>query len=199
MLKLINGKCFVDKEFTFELLLKNNHEEAFQPEGVPELNMRNIAIMKGILSCGSHLLQNQHFVKKCFDEIVWFCQGPMSLHYHAFSTLEQFLKLLHSETNVTLWNIDDMTSATIDLVWLNWGSPVQDVPQTVTRIFTAVLQIWYHHYKHSRCSDIIAGLLSRLQTISWYVKGQYRILGALVPYVESKQVIELLSTFIIDS
>jgi hypothetical protein len=33
----------------------------------------HIALMKGVLSCGSMLMQNGTFVQKCFEEIIKFC------------------------------------------------------------------------------------------------------------------------------
>ena len=149
----------------------------------------HIALMKGVLSCGSMPMQNGTFVQKCFEEIIKFCNGPISVHYHAFCTLEQFYNKI--KTSVSGIIIPDMLSTTIDTIWLNWDSPVQDVPQIVVRIFSTMLHVWQNLYKLSLCHDIIPDVLSRLHKISWYVKGQYRILSALLPYVDSKQVSDI--------
>lgn len=160
-----------------------------EQDGYSKSTIGHIAFMKGVLSCGSMLMQNGSFVQKSFEEIIKFCNGSISVHYHAFCSLEQFYNKI--PTSVSSMIIPDMLSTTIDIIWLNWDSPVQDVPQIVIRIFSTMLHVWQNLYKLSFCHDIIPDVLSRLHKISWYVKGQYRILGALLPYVDSNQVSDI--------
>jgi hypothetical protein len=51
------------------------------------------------------------------------------------------------KTSVSGIIIPDMLSTTIDTIWLNWDSPVQDVPQIVVRIFSTMLHVWQNLYK----------------------------------------------------
>lgn len=54
-------------------------------------SIEHIALIEGVLSCGNKILENGAFVLECFHEIIKFCRGPLSFHYHAFNTLEQLL------------------------------------------------------------------------------------------------------------
>ncbi|XP_052103689.1 thyroid adenoma-associated protein homolog, partial [Mytilus californianus] len=159
----------------------------------------HIGIIKGMLSCGNKILQNGAFVLKCFHKIINFCRGPLSFHYHAFNSLEQLLsQVLQIVTVIKVLSADaelmsaipKIVSETIDIVWLNWDSPVQDVPQIVIRIFSGMLQIWQHGYKHCGCHDIIPDLLSRLRNMSWYVKSQYRIISVLLSFMDSQLILD---------
>lgn len=126
----------------------------------------HIALIKEVLSCGNQILENGAFVIECFHEIIKFCRGPLSFHYHAFNTLEQLLNTVLQvvATVIKASSADtDFTSAipkiVSEIVWLNWDSPVQDVPQIVIKIFlqcynygnmvinmVVVLMIYCHSY-----------------------------------------------------
>ncbi|CAC5396754.1 unnamed protein product [Mytilus coruscus] len=159
----------------------------------------HIALIKGMLSCGNKILQNGAFVLKCFHKIINICRGPLSFHYHAFNSLEQLLsQVLQIVTVIKVLSADaelmsaipKIVSETIDIVWLNWDSPVQDVPQIVIKIFSGMLQLWQHGYKHCGCHDIIPDLLSRLRNMSWYVKSQYRIISVLLSFMDSQLILD---------
>lgn len=153
----------------------------------------DIAIIKGILSCESVLLQNETFLWQCFQQIITLCKGSVSFHYmyYAFCTLEQLFSKLLSLTYPfnDFNNTADMISMTTDIVWLNWYSPVRDIPQIIMWIFSSLLHIWHHFYKQFQSHDIIPGLL-RLQRTTWYVRGQYGILSALLPYVNIEKILD---------
>lgn len=153
----------------------------------------HLALLRGILTHWNIFFKKTSFLIFCFEEVMELCIGSLSMHYHAFTTLEQLLsKVLHLLPSITTADIVHVSSSIINVViktvFLNWDSPVQDVPQIVIRIFSLMLQIWQHTYKLGSCHDIIPDLLSHLQSVAWNVKGQYRVISALVPFVDTEKV-----------
>lgn len=179
-------------------------------------NLGTLSLVKGVLLCGSKDIMHYHgntvsdstlnekgdnsisFLTNLFPVISHFCQGPIKLHYHAFSLLQSWYKKLvislSDDKQLILPRKNcgtDIFDTTLNLVFLNWDSPVEDVPVIVGDVFKLLLESWNIIVKKDRGNigrDIPSEVLEKLMKKPWYIKGKYRIFVAVLPYLNDEQV-----------
>ncbi|XP_021346586.1 uncharacterized protein LOC110445988 isoform X1 [Mizuhopecten yessoensis] len=167
-----------------------------------------VCLLKGVIACTSaetlcHHADNQSstFITDVFPVIIGYCSGPINLHFHSFSLLlswfKKFSMCLLQSTNFHIECLEgnDIFSKTLNLVYLNWDSPVEDVADIVGEVFRMLLGCWstiatkYKTRLTDFDNDLPGGALSKLETTPWYVKGKYRILAILLSYTDQEQIL----------
>nr|XP_022333463.1 thyroid adenoma-associated protein homolog [Crassostrea virginica]XP_022333464.1 thyroid adenoma-associated protein homolog [Crassostrea virginica] len=185
-----------------ELITEGEIEE----HSLLQLRLGAVAMVKGMLACASdkclafHSREYVPFCVELFTEVHEYCMGPISLRYHAFNLLQTwFSKFLHlvSTDAVQCKNFIQsyLMKKTLDIVWLNWDSPVDDVSELATGSLKHLFEVWeVAHKDQDRLSGkdpspFYSSILLKLKSVAWYIKGQYRVMSALVPYVGSQFII----------
>uniref|UniRef100_K1PGZ0 Thyroid adenoma-associated protein n=1 Tax=Magallana gigas TaxID=29159 RepID=K1PGZ0_MAGGI len=165
-----------------------------------------IAMVKGMLACSSdeclafHSKEYVPFCVELFTVVHEYCMGPISIRYHAFNLLQiWFSKFLHLISSDAIQCKDFIQSylmrTTLDIVRLNWDSPVDDVSELATGSLKYLFEVWEmaHKEKDRKSSkdpdSFYSSILLKLKSVPWYIKGQYKVMSALVPYVGSHYII----------
>lgn len=180
-------------------------EGEIEEHSLLQLRLGAIAMVKGILACASddclafHSKDSVPFCVELFSEVHEFCMGPLSLRYHAFSLLQTwFTKFLHLVSSEAVQSKDFIESClikkTLDIVWLNWDSPVDDVSELASESLKCLFEVWEVAHKEKDWKntedpdDFYSSIFLKLMSVPWYIKGQYKVMSALVPYVGSHYV-----------
>ncbi|XP_033735737.1 thyroid adenoma-associated protein homolog isoform X2 [Pecten maximus] len=197
-----------DIQFSTESLRGSRHTSSDQINASYRKSLGAICLVKGIVACSSTELlcyhgnnQSNTFITDLFPVIVGYCCGPINLHFHSFSLLLSWYKkcsiCLTKNDNFHVECIErsDIFSQTLNLVYLNWDSPVEDVAEIVGEIFRMMLECWNTITTKNKTSpnnidnDLSGKALSKLETTPWYVKGKYRILAVLLSYVDQDKIL----------
>lgn len=155
-----------------------------------------LSLLNGIVACGCdkilHYSQDGDlFYFQLFKQICSHCEGPVSFHYHAFHLLLLWYKKLKAtlkdlrKKNISSETIHHIFTKTLQLIWLNWGSPVEDVPGLVTDIFRFLMDAASMVLMLSKMIEIV---FDKMTLTPWFVKGKYRVLSILQHYVGIEQV-----------
>ena len=206
------SKCTSDLNFAGSISHVSSFDELITEGEIEEhsllqLRLGAVAMVKGMLACASdkclafHSREYVPFCVELFTEVHEYCMGPISLRYHAFNLLQTwFSKFLHlvSTDAVQCKNFIQsyLMRKTLDIVWLNWDSPVDDVSELATGSLKSLFEVWeVAHKDQGRLSGkdpspFYSSILLKLKSVAWYMKGQYRVMSALVPYVGSEFVSE---------
>lgn len=175
--------------------------------GLQKRSLGAVCLVKGIVACSSTELlcyhgnnQSNLFITDLFPVIIGYCSGPINLHFHSFNLLLSWFKKLSICLALgELFHFEDIGrcdifSHTLNLVYLNWDSPVDDVAELVGEIFRLLLECWNtiaakHKISLNDIDNDLAGkALSKLETTPWYVKGKYRILAVLLSYMDQEKI-----------
>lgn len=164
-----------------------------------------IAMVKGMLACSSdeclafHSKEYVPFCVELFTVAHEYCIGPISIRYHAFNLLQiWFSKFLHLISSDVVQCKDFIQSylmrTTLDIVRLNWDSPVDDVSELATGSLKCLFEVWEmaHKERNRKSSEdpdsFYSSILLKLKSVPWYIKGQYKVMSVLVPYIGSHNV-----------
>lgn len=169
-------------------------------------SLGQLSLVKGLVACSdtkvlSYKRNCECYIVRLFSVIYNFCKGPVIFQYQAFNLLSLYFKKLHKlamDKNVTLNVFADnvnIVELTLELVWLNWDSPVEDVPGFVMQTFTLLLDLWAFENENENVDILKRELLnlpeialSKIMNMAWYTKGKYLIFSAILPYIDSNQV-----------
>ncbi|XP_061173032.1 tRNA (32-2'-O)-methyltransferase regulator THADA-like [Saccostrea echinata] len=185
-----------------ELMAEGEIEE----HSLLQLRLGAIAMVKGMLACASDICLAFHskdsvpFCVELFSVVHEFCMGPISLRYHAFNLLQTwFNKFLHLVSSELIQSEDFIDSClnkkTLDVVWLNWDSPVDDVSELAADSLKCLFEVWQVAHKEKKMEDdndphkFYSSILQKLKSVPWYIKGQYKVMSALVPYLGSQFIV----------
>lgn len=162
-------------------------------------------MVKGMLACSSdeclafHSKEYVPFCVELFTVAHEYCTGPISIRYHAFNLLQiWFSKFLHLISSDVVQCKDFIQSylmrTTLDIVRLNWDSPVDDVSELATGSLKCLFEVWEmaHKERNRKSSEdpdsFYSSILLKLKSVPWYIKGQYKVMSVLVPYIGSHNV-----------
>ncbi|XP_052768692.1 thyroid adenoma-associated protein homolog isoform X2 [Mya arenaria] len=135
-------------------------------------------------------LQSQTFMTELFSYIHTLCQGDLTIHFQAFQILSlwyiRLTKFLTSQQDVDIGTtLVTIQESTLNLVVLNWDSPVADVPEAVVEVFTSMMTVWVS--LKGEMPDFPANVASMLMSTPWHVKGKYRVWAAALKYCQPEQ------------
>ncbi|XP_053378455.1 thyroid adenoma-associated protein homolog [Mercenaria mercenaria] len=162
-----------------------------------------ISLIRGVVACGrTDILfadcsvnkgTSQLLFEHLFEYICVLCRGDITLHYQAFQILLLwYTKLTKTPSSlekiISTNNITSTLESTLEIVVLNWDSPVEDVPEAVVDIFSCMMSVW--ETMKDAVPDFPSSILKLLLSTQWYVKGRYRILAVLLKYVDAQKVLD---------
>ena len=127
---------------------------------------------------------------KLFFYICVLCEGDITIHYHAFQLMllwfSRLNKLISATENSLVNNFTSIYESSLHLLLLNIDSPVEDVPDTLVEMFGYLLEIWDKYREQGNVPQLV---LQKIMCMPWYVKGKYRLLPALLKYMDTNKVI----------
>ena len=152
---------FTDTPFKAQLLKQATGLVAEQQKSVYDilssLNLSRlgpVALIRGLVACGrtdilfanspSSTGESGTLFDQLYQYISILCKGDITLHYQAFQILLLWYTKLtkSSSSEEESNNLTSTLESTLDLVVLNWDSPVEDVPEAVVDIFACMMTIW---------------------------------------------------------
>ncbi|KAK3600906.1 hypothetical protein CHS0354_013283 [Potamilus streckersoni] len=130
------------------------------------------------------------FHLKLFAPVAIFCKGEITLQYQAFQLLLLWyrrLKKMSANSDFNRYNLSLVFNQTLELIWLNWDSPVEDAAESVETVLESMMDM-AQSVPEKYC-DLANRILNKLVQTSWYIKGRYRILGCLMKFMDTSKVI----------
>lgn len=116
-----------------------------------------VSVIRGLVSCGNTDLllaeiplsteESTVIFQQIFQFICILCQGDITLHYQAFQILLLWYTRLTKlpsrlERKTLMSQFTSILESTLNLVMLNWDSPVEDVPEAVVDTFSCMMSVW---------------------------------------------------------
>ncbi|KAL4237396.1 hypothetical protein ACF0H5_002114 [Mactra antiquata] len=206
-LNLLHHVLCSEKKFNVQSLQDTSEDTSYHNTLKTKLtectshNIGPVAILRGIVACGNSdilFLDCSHgnqktvpFFYKLFEYILVLCEADLTVHYQAFLMLQIWYSRLDKisstlESSLNGFNSTSILESSWSIVLLNWDSPVEDVPEIVVNVFTSMMSVWARIKDlHVEFPDYV---LKNLLNTPWYVKGKYRILAALLKYVDLDKV-----------
>ncbi|KAL3874710.1 hypothetical protein ACJMK2_037685 [Sinanodonta woodiana] len=126
------------------------------------------------------------FHLKLFTPVAIFCKGEITLQYQAFQLLPLWykrLKKLSASSDLNGLDLSSIFNQTLELIWLNWDSPVEDAAESVKTVLESMMDMVQS--VPGKYSDLSDRILNKLVQTSWYIKGRYRVLGCLMKYMDT--------------
>ncbi|XP_060555360.1 tRNA (32-2'-O)-methyltransferase regulator THADA-like [Ruditapes philippinarum] len=194
-----------DSACTVEFLKQENCLDADQQQCVYDIlsslthaKLGPVSLIRGMVACGrTDILfadsqacagDTKMLFKQLYQYISILCKGDITLHYQAFQILLLwYAKLTKSPSSVESSSLTSILESTLDLVVLNWDSPVEDVPEAVVDIFACMMTAWLK--VKDDMPDFPSKILDNLLRTQWYVKGRYRILAVLLNYLDPVKIL----------
>jgi hypothetical protein len=151
---------FTDSACTVEFLKQENCLDADQQQCVYDIlssltqtRLGPVSLIRGMVACGrTDILfadsqacagDTKMLFEQLYQYIFILCKGDITLHYQAFQILLLwYTKLTKSPSSVESSSLTSILESTLDLVVLNWDSPVEDVPEAVVDIFACMMTAW---------------------------------------------------------
>lgn len=160
----------------------------------------SLSLIRGMVSCGREdiLLSKAKYQNnetslfhELFQYIFILCQGDITLHYQAFNICllwyTRLTKIASTcESLIVNSKFTSTLESTLDLVILNWDSPVEDVPEAVVDTFTFMMSVW------ERIKGTLVDII-RPFSISQVMPELYYILGNSRTYKSSEPIIVRIS------
>ncbi|KAJ8308353.1 hypothetical protein KUTeg_013227 [Tegillarca granosa] len=201
---LLNCLLTSEKTVSFEKLLESE-DFVLDTSTCTLTSLGQLSLLKGVVACSdtkvlSYKKSSECYIVRLFSVIYKFCKGPVIFQYQAFNLLCLYFKRLYklaTDKDLTLNIFADnvnIVELTLELVWLNWDSPVEDVPDFVIQTFTLLLELWAFENENINISkrkllNLPEIALLKIMNMAWYTKGKYLIFSAILPYINSNQVL----------